>query len=76
MNLRLQNSCSNSSSFRSDSHTQILRTRRECLNSALYLRLKKRKVFKTVTGDPSGFLKVQFVAKDFKKTEGDTLETF
>ena len=39
-------------------------TRRERLKSALYQRLKKRKVFKLVKGgDPSGFLKFQFVAK-------------
>ena len=42
-------------------------TRRERLKSALYLRLKKRKVFKTVKGDPSRFLKIQFVAKYQKK---------
>ena len=46
-------------------------TRRERLKSALYLRLKKRKVFKIVKRDPLGFLKVQFVAKYQKKMKGE-----
>ena len=40
----------------------------ERLKSALYLRLKKRKVFKIVKG-ALDFLKIQFVAK-YQKTEG------
>ena len=44
----------------------------ERLKSALYLRLKKRKVFKTVKGGPFGFLKIQFFAK-YQKIEGGTL---
>ena len=43
------------------------RARREHLMSALYLRLKKRKVFKVVKGGPFDFLKIQFVAKYQKK---------
>ena len=42
---------------------RLFLTRRERLKSALYLRLKKRKVFKSVKGDPFDFLKIQFVAK-------------
>ena len=38
-------------------------TRRERLKSALYLRLKKRKVFKIVKRGVSTFLKIQSVAK-------------
>ena len=41
----------------------LFRTRRERLKSALYLRLKKRKVLKIVKGDSFNFLKIQFVAK-------------
>ena len=47
-------------------------TRRERLKSALYPKLKKRKVFKIVEGDPLGFLKIQFVAK-YQKNERGTL---
>ena len=39
------------------------KTRRERLKSALYLRLKKRKVFKIVKGYPLEFLKLKFAAK-------------
>ena len=43
-------------------------TRRERLKSALYLRLKQRKVFEFVNkGNLLGFLKVQFAAK-YQKT--------
>ena len=50
-------------------------TRRERLKSALYLRLKKRNAFKTVKGEkPSGFLKIQFVAKYQKNWRGDPLK--
>ena len=31
-----------------------------------------RKVFKTLQGDPLGFLKIQFDAKYFKKMKGGT----
>ena len=41
--------------------------RRERPKSALYLKRKKRNVFKTVKGDTLGFLKIQFVAKYQKK---------
>ena len=40
-----------------------IKTRRERLKSALYLRLKKRKVFKLVKGDLCDFLITQSVAK-------------
>ena len=43
-----------------------IETRRKCLKSALYLRLKKRK----------GFLKIQFVAKYQNNLKGDPLEAF
>ena len=45
------------------------KTSREPPKSALYLRLKKRNVFKIVKGDPLGCLKFQFVAK-YLKNEG------
>ena len=51
-------------------------TSRERLKSALYLRLKKCKVFKIVKRDPSGFLKMQFVAKFQKKMKGVPLQIF
>ena len=52
------------------------KTRRECLKSALYLRLKKLKVFKIVKGgDPLGFLKVQFVANYVKNEGGPFADT-
>ena len=44
-------------------NTDKCETRQERLKSALYLRLKKREVFKIVKGDSFGFLKIQFVAK-------------
>ena len=43
------------------------RTSRERPKSAPYLRLKIKK------GDPSGFVKLQLVAKNLKKIEGGTL---
>ena len=49
-------------------------TRRECLKLALYLRLKKRKVFTILKGDHFGFLKIQFVAK-YPVASGDSLVT-
>ena len=50
-------------------------TRRECLKSALYLGLKKRKYFEPVKGGPFGLLKVQFVAKYQLSWRKDPLET-
>ena len=50
-------------------------TRRERLKSALYLRLKKRKVFKIVKWESFDFLKIQFVAKYQENWRGDPLET-
>ena len=47
-------------------------TKQERLKSALYLRLKTRKVSKLQKGDPSGFLQIQFVAKYQKKIKGGT----
>ena len=44
-----------------------MKTRRERLRWALYLRLKKRKVFEIVKGDPFDFLKIQLVANYQKK---------
>ena len=43
------------------------KTSRERPKSAPYLRLKIKK------GDPSGFVKLQLVAKNLKKIEGGTL---
>ena len=45
------------------------RTSWERPKSALYLRLKQRKVFEIAKGDPLGFLKLQFVSK-YEKMEG------
>ena len=53
--------------------TLMYQTRRERLKSVLYLKLKKRKVSKTVKGGTlRAFLKIQFVAK-YQKIEGGTL---
>ena len=45
-------------------------TRRERLKSALYLRLKRRKVFKIVKGGPFTLFQIKFVAKYQKKLKG------
>ena len=39
-------------------HAESEQTRWERLKSALYLGLKKRKILKTVKGDPFGFSKI------------------
>ena len=52
------------------------KTRRERLKSALYLRLKKRKVFKIVKGGPFRLFENPVCCKISKKIEGDPLETF
>ena len=54
---------------------RLWRESRERPKSGLFLRLKKRKVFKIVKGDPSSFLKLQFLAKYEKKLKGNHLET-
>ena len=51
-------------------------TRREHLKSALYIRLKKRKVFKTVKGGPFRLFRNPVCCKVLKKIRGDTLKTF
>ena len=56
-------------------NTDKCETRQERLKSALYLRLKKREVFKIVKGDSFGFLKIQFVAKYQENWRADPLGT-
>ena len=51
-------------------------TRRERLKSELYLRLKKRKVFKIVKGGPFRLFENPVCCKIAKKLKGDPLETF
>ena len=51
------------------------RTRREPLKSALYLHLKKRRIFKTVKGGPFGLVENPVCCKISKKNERDPLET-
>ena len=60
------------------------RTRRECLKSALYLRLKKRKTFsfgkcrtvpENVKGGPFLIYKYAFCSKITKNSKGDPLGT-
>ena len=53
-----------------------LKTRRERLKSALYLKLKKRKVFEIVKGGPFRLFENTVCCKISKKIEGDHLETF
>ena len=53
----------------------ICLTRRERLKSALYLRLKKRKVFKIVKGGPFGLFENPACCSISKTMKGDPLET-
>ena len=50
-------------------------TRRERLKSALYLRLKKRKVFKSVKGGPFGLFENPVCCTISNKLKGDPLKT-
>ena len=49
-------------------------TRRECLKSELYLRLKRRNVFKIVKGGPFRLFQIQVVAKYQKVLKGGPFE--
>ena len=52
-----------------------MQTRRERLKSALYLRLKQRKVFEIVKGGLFGLFENPVCCKISKKLKGDPLET-